>query len=327
MNSLKSYPSGKISATTIRRNYQIPRTNAFKLWNIQEPQLNDGDRARVPAIAEDFSKLRTIDEPREEDSVHRRARGVDGITSAGGQTVKDAVFLLEKDYGRDKLTFFTGTLPPGCCLLVRWSRDRWAHFWELFRKRISYSLAKRGLPSHIVGVTEMQEKRNSRTGELAYHAHCVWVGRLEGMTWAMLPTEYQQHWNECIKECCDDDYDESDVDWNATCNVQRVKKTVVGYLGKYLSKGRAAVRRLGSDFDSSKLPASWYICTRKLLHSVRSHTKHFYGEAASFVYDFLRGNADEYLSYQREILWETPDGWLVPVGWYGYLKIPLEKIF
>jgi hypothetical protein len=326
MKLFKSYPSGKVSASVIRKINLSPVMEAKDLSEDAQFNLRQVELHGIERVREVVSKLATRDKPMEP-KPKRVSRGSAGISSRGQQLVKDGCFVLERDYGKDQLVFFTGTIAPGVPLLTNFDRKEWGRRLNLWKRRIIRRLSEANLATHIVGVVELQTQRYERTGELAYHVHCVWVGRHPHSTWAMSTEWVQQQWDECMNT---EVYNATNNTINnaksASTNIERIKKSAVGYLGKYMSKGKAALKSLNPQLKPTDCPSSWYICTKELRSKVHSETRVFFGDRATAIYDFLQDNADLYLSFHRRIYWHISETEKICVGWYGFLKIPFSEL-
>jgi hypothetical protein len=314
-----------LSATTIRKSDHFFGTTTLSLSDEAEK-----DPFHLPfsidfPLIEGAPELVALDKPRLEQVEPRAQRGLGGITSYGKRIVRSGACWLEKSFGRKHLSFITFTFPPDCWLIQNMNRRLYSEVIGKFRRRLSDSLMSAGLPSYIVGVTEMQMQRFERDGVPAWHGHFVTVGRNPGKTWGLTPQQISDCWNGCLLEYEDDC--EVKREWKSSTNVSRVKKSAAGYLGKYMSKGRKDIAKIRETLSDDQIPASWYVLTRNLGDEIQKATIRLSGEAASFVLNFLLDNKERFLNFERRILWTAPDGTSVPVGWYGYLKVPWDEIF
>lgn len=193
-------------------------------------------------------------------------RGRGGITSRGQNLVKDAVWWLQNQYGKGRLTFLTWTLPDE--VIKPELIENWSAFTKLLKEKLQYHLGADGLPKHIVGVTEIQEKRGLVNGLPPLHLHWVFVGRHFKGSWVITPRLADKLFLDALSNWvpCDG--------VKAAGRLERVKSSVVAYLGKYLSKGRKALMALGIT-DDVILPSSWYVCTRALARKAKKLVKHY----------------------------------------------------
>jgi len=173
------------------------------------------------------------------------------------------------------------------------------------------------LPSLIVAIAEFQMKRYVRRGELCLHLHAVFVARHPNKTWAMTPAELQKCWNDCLVTVLGDSL--VDANMSATCNVQRVKKSAGGYLGKYMSKSGKEVRQLADSGHEEQLPHSWVCITAPMRKWVARSVRYVTGAAAQMVYDLLFHAGSEYVQWRQSIKITFADGSVVPMGEHGTL--------
>lgn len=269
-------------------------------------------------LLEDLAKITAVDKPMAPPSEPKARRGLNGITSRGRRTVRSAAVVMEKAYGRQNCSFITTTLPPGCKALTEMNWVRLAAIVDRFRRSLTRISVEAGLDGEILLVIEMQMERWRRTGELAWHLHLLMQGRKPGKGWALTSQQIQQCWNECLQQYEGEHYDH--INWNATCNVKRVIKSASGYLGKYMSKAGNDLAELRASLPDDAIPAAWYTCSHKLSSRVRRATIYLTGTGAERVLLYIRDRSSRLLSYDRIIIWTTPDGFDVPVGWFGYLK-------
>lgn len=209
-------------------------------------------------------------------SRNRPARhGQKGITSYGRRMVKSAATLLEQKYGKKRLTFATITLPPMDAVLRWYVHENWGEFVHRIMEEIKRVLIRKGVSSNIVAVTEVQEKRYAATGCVYLHLHCVWVGGSgKGryyVTADQLRDILRRRLQAMARACSEEmgvPVGAEDICVKAAIDVQRVKKSVAAYLGKYLSKG-VAVRDNVDDSERCRyFPRQWWTITAALRRAV-----------------------------------------------------------
>jgi hypothetical protein len=236
-------------------------------------------------------------------------RGLKGITGYGRQIVKDSAFWLQKEYGKERIAFWTVTIPEEN--LNKQLISQWSRVVDNTLQKLTYHLEKHGLPTFIVGVTEVQPKRFKDNPEIPpLHLHIVFVAGLQryeplihketlAKMWADTVTRYSGV--ECRRDTCS--------------SVQFVKKDVVGYLGKYMSKGFYNVEGL----DTSLIPSSWYFCTKLLKSVVKALVVKVSGEWVNDLYQYLRYN-EALFNFAKPVKLRFADGGEIITGWYGDLK-------
>lgn len=193
-------------------------------------------------------------------------RGLNGITGHAANQVRDAVWWLEQKYGKSRLTFATWTIPPVAMGVIQ----SWGEFVRLLLAKLVYRLEREGLPTYVVGVTEVQTERAANHGGLPLHLHWVFVGRHFNAHWFLEPQEADDLLFATLQNFCPV-INREDV--KASGRLESIKKSAVGYLGKYLSKGKKAVRQLVEAGSGELMPSSWHCCTRALRRIVAGLVK------------------------------------------------------
>lgn len=195
-------------------------------------------------------------------------RGLRGITRYGSRLVRNAAFVLQKVYGKERLSFCTTTIPgsPGeTCLIA----ERWSEIVRRFIQAVKEKLERHQLPPYIVGVTEVQMLRFRRTGGMPLHLHMVFVGRHKGRgaPWEVSTKWFDACWRRAVVGVCPE---VDGLNFRASCNMQRVRDSAKGYLGKYMSKGIGAITELLEQEPTliQFIPRSWYACTNPLRNLV-----------------------------------------------------------
>lgn len=359
MDLIKVYPCGQITASSQRRFTPDPPIGKEELTLDGEFNLR---MVRIDGILKALEVLRAVAplglSKLAKSEKTKKPRGQKGITSHGRRTIRGGVTLLERTYGRDRLSFITLTLPPA---IAEDLSGRWSHVVDLMKRRLIYSNELHELPTEIIACTEVQEKRYERTGEVALHLHIVMVGRHSRGAWCYSPRQLEKMWSECCKTAVrnviepdkrvtsrvtsskpDSRFNGSgnttdstnsnansngnangnvhtEVNWNAAVNVQRIKKSASAYMGKYLSKGTQTAQKIIDSGKGHLLPKAWYFCTQVLLDRIKMATVTVSGNLACEIYDHVISHAAEYLKFHRHIKVKCSDGREIPVGWYGYL--------
>lgn len=242
-------------------------------------------------------------------------RGSKGISSGSRQLVKDAATLLERKYGRTQLAFITHTIPDE---FIESTHKNWVRILANLRRRYIRALQKAGLPQEIVMVSEYQEGRLAKFGQAVLHLHVVFVGRRKKQHWEYDCEYYKQHWRECCEEYNSEYRDERL--WDAATRVESIKKSCANYLGKYMSKGVAAIAAIRESDPDAFVPPSWHVLSQVLRVAVRKATRHFEGKTASELFEWLLSNACSLLKFNRFVKIPTKDGREAVVGWYGDLR-------
>ena len=187
-------------------------------------------------------------------------RGTKGMTAHGRKLLKNAVWRMQRLYGKRSLSFLTLTL-PGLTYEESWNvSSQWSNIVRVFFQRLGRLLESKGLPTAYASCTELQPGRCEREGHPALHLHIVIVGRWRGRgAWACKPCEFRDCWAAVVQPYLFNQYC-----WDACENVQGIKKDVSAYLAKYLSKGISMNEPPRSDGTGWGLPTCWYNVSLKL---------------------------------------------------------------
>ena len=189
-----------------------------------------------------------------DDEVPRPKRGQKGITPYGKKVLKNAVWRMQRLYGKRSLSFVTLTLPSITFEESWYVSSCWSEILRVFYQKVVRELERCGLPRVYAGCTELQPKRCNREEHPALHIHFVIVGRWRSRgKWALSPADFRRLWMESVSP-----YLQNEYSWEACENVQMVKKDVSAYLGKYLSKGVCVDRVPLPDERGWSLPTCWY---------------------------------------------------------------------
>lgn len=193
-------------------------------------------------------------------------RGLGGITTYGARLVRNAAYLLQLRYGKERLSFVTLTLPTCTPEELATIAAQWSHIVRVYIQELKRELERNGLYSGTVGVTEVQEKRLKRRGELGLHLHLVHVGRASRRKpWAIDSSWHREVWGGIIQRILGRDFDRRALE----C-VQAVESSAAGYLGKYMTKGVNTIGEIVETYGPDCVPSSWYTCTNSLRDAVKS---------------------------------------------------------
>lgn len=259
----------------------------------------------------DLSNLSNLRKP--SDRV-RSKRGLKGITGYGRQTVKDAAYWLQQEYGKARLAFWTVTIPPECLNenLIR----NWSKVVKNTQEKLIYHLKSHKLPLFIVGVTEVQPKRYVKARSIPpLHLHIVFVAGHKPYA-PLIPKEVlSKMWADTVSH-----YSGEVCRHDTVSSVQFIKKDVVGYLGKYMSKGFQDMEGL----DKSLCPPTWYFCNRPLKDIVKGLIIYHSGEWVNELYEYFRREY-KLFSFTKAVEIFIDEKEKIKVGWYGELKGEQER--
>lgn len=245
--------------------------------------------------------------------------GLRGITTKGRRTVRNACYLLQRDYGDRHLTFSTVTLPDLSVEDMEVLHEGWHHIVELYRLKMRRKLQDAGLPGLICGVTEIQEKRWKNSGAPVLHCHFVFVGRKRGSGWAVSTQEHDVLWSEAISTVLGRPIGNV----HAAAQLKRVDGLPDTYLGKYVSKGAASVERVKQSGLTNWLPRQWWNCSLRLVRKIAAETKKF-TKGSELLMDMVDDSGAQIWAWYRDFNVDFEDGETVFMARYGCLT-PLGR--
>lgn len=172
-------------------------------------------------------------------------RGARGITSFNRRAIRSIGSLLEMRYGKSRLSFATLTVPNFSPEDRIACQSYWCRAVQRLHEEMKRFFERKGCKYLYVGCTEIQPQRSEREGWAAPHLHFVFIGK-EKRSWIITPLQLRKMWQRIWRGHLSGSYS-----WNSCENLVAVKKSVAGYLAKYLSKG-------GTSVSNNSLTASWF---------------------------------------------------------------------
>lgn len=233
----------------------------------------------------------------------RKRRGLGGITSFGKRMVRSGAAILESEYGRECLTFGTATLPALTDEEFQAVCSSWAEVVRQFFQELTRELERRGVPTDYVHVTEIQEGRFERNGDVGLHLHWLSPGKASRYDhWALAPHEFRDLWARILKNVIG-----RDVDCSAATRVETPRSSLLQELGKYMSKGVSVIQSVIKAGKESQLPSAWWGASKFLKSEVKTSIVEICGAAALWVDRHLRALQDEDRIWYVDI-WVENDG-------------------
>lgn len=243
------------------------------------------DRKTLPAL--DLQKSEII-------TKKRGAYGRHGITKFGKRCVKNISLLLQQKYGKKCLGFGTATLPPMSPSKLKFICRNLGDIVRRFFQKLKRKMKAFRLPFEYCSVVEIQEKRFARTSQPYPHLHFVYRCSEAGdYNYFLKPSDFQEAWMRSIAEIFELRGYPSCINksnFNASINVQVVKKSASAYIGKYMSKGVKVVDAM-LEAGYKFLPKQWWSashgCKQMFKESIihlDSHTcKSFFYDLATYL--------------------------------------------
>jgi len=200
------------------------------------------------------------------------------MTKNMARNIRNGVYLLEKKYGKDQMSFLTLTLPDLSTDELAMCCDRWQDMTDQILKWLRKRLLSKGIEFEYVYCTEVQSKRLHLRGEYAPHLHIVFRGRSgRKSSWAVTPKKIRKAWANIIA-CC---IGRRDFCTAALENLQRIKYSAARYLSKYLSKGNCSLPTNEKHAPCSALRTQWGGMARAIARAIKSCTQVIRGDGSN----------------------------------------------
>ena len=167
--------------------------------------------------------------------------------------VRSAAAILQQRHGRRNLTFGTLTLPSLSREQLLLVAKNWAQLKHRWSEALSRLLHRKGLDPCSIDVTEIQPRRWRQRRELGLHIHYLHQGKHPGQHWAIAPSEIEAIWQRLLENLLG-----FAVDCSKATRVEGVKLSAANYLGKYMSKGCAVVKKVTKAKLGDYLPSAWW---------------------------------------------------------------------
>ena len=192
----------------------------------------------------------------------KKRYGLKGITAQGKRKVRSGSALLERYYGKERLGFFTATLPSEKHGVDDVDLLYLAKHWNLVTKRffeeVVRELKRQSAPTEIIAVTEIQEKRWSKYQQVAPHLHWVMVAKRDTKykSWYLSTEWLSQLWNRIIANTLG--REAGSLGSAGSVDGKRIRKSATRYISKYISKGGKLLREIKEKSSPETLPSQWW---------------------------------------------------------------------
>lgn len=245
----------------------------------------------------------------------KKARGLKGLSRYGGRMLRNSIALLEREAGKDCLSFLTLTVPDCSAEDYRNLAGVWAEVWRQLQQWLKRKLKAARLPGEIVSVSEIQTKRYEATGLPVLHLHLLFQGRYgKKASWVIAPKAVRKAWKRIIKP-----YLPSASKWDSLENLQRIKRSAGAYMAKYMSKGTDTLERMMTDGWADCIPSAWWGCSFSLRRRVLALSPCGVDVGNVIVQMIDTGDWD-WLSYIFPIRLDHPAVGSYTVGYAGKVK-------
>lgn len=220
--------------------------------------------------------------PLDKPKVERASKGTKGLTTHGAKMLRNACYLLEKVYGRKRLSLVTPTLPEIPQYLPLWISN-YPEIERRFIQEIRRELERKGAPTHIAGCTELHPERSKRLGYGVPHSHYVmvaWDGKSYTQSgkidFYISADKFREIWLRTLEAYTRHSglYDVSVPIPHARISTEVIKKSAESYISKYVSKGKKYVESIVKDDLPIEIPpCHWWHCSRELSAAIRENIR------------------------------------------------------
>lgn len=287
------------------------------------------DIATSPVLAAHFEKLSEAklasevgisdgDDDLVPSSAGRGRYGGKGITRRSARFVRCAAHLMQKTYGRGRLTFATTTVPDMPVEQLRAIHQSWNKVVEIYRLGVKRVLREQGLRGEVLTVSEIQGKRHKKTGIPILHTHSVFVGRLPYGGWALTTERHDELWRNAILSVVK----KPRCHFRSAANLQEVRTSASAYLGKYMTKSGPEIEVAIKAGFAEWLPRQWWNSPRSLLEWVKAETVES-SEVSSVLIESARANDKSVWEFYGEVGIDI--GWGQHYWLASYGRLSAEK--
>lgn len=199
-----------------------------------------------------------------------RTYGTKGITNYGKRLVSNVSKILERKYGVKNIGFCTLTLPKLTRRQLEVLNENWADVVERYFKELNRFTERRtNKPLEYVAVFEIQEKRFKRTGQSYPHIHYIYPCKIgKKKDWLVSANKKREIWQRILKNFFNlhNLRLKETQSFKASVDCQVVRKSVGGYLCKYLTKGGSLLEEIQK---TNVLPKQWWTASKRVKQMFR----------------------------------------------------------
>lgn len=277
--------------------------------------LNPGERLGLSPLR-NSDKAESLDDDEVADAARRvKAYGRHGITRFGARRVRCAAHILEKALPKMCTVFATVTVPSLPVEHLAVLHENWNKVVETYRRKLTRWLKNDGLSGESVTVSEVQSKRYERTGLPVLHLHTVFGGRKPSGRPSLTVEAHDQMWAETLSVVIG----EPVTQVGSACNLQWIRKSAEGYIGKYMTKGTKAVSHLCDSGFGGWIPKQWWSISRGLSLRIDNETRDV-SELAEWLSSIADEEGSDCWLWHRDIQIEMASGDKITVARYGKLS-------
>lgn len=227
-----------------------------------------------------------------------RQRGGKPQTTYSKRMVRNCIAKLERSHGKHNLAFATYTLPDLPDYELRIIQDNWDEVTRQFKQCIERDLESDGIKPEIVYITEPQEERYEKYGDVYPHIHAVFQSRKSRYhSYAISKERNTEIWNRVISNVLG-----RRIEIPSGASIETVKKSAERYMSKYMSKSSKLAQQMSQDSSTVWMPKAWWGATISLRNWVKANCKIISEQTKQFI-------RDNYRKFEKNLA-ESPFSWL-----------------
>lgn len=252
---------------------------------------------------------------------HKRSqRGRSGLTSYAKRMLRNGCWLMENRARRKEICMITCTLPPGPPGMEQALSHQWHEIVRIFTQWLHRRLKRASALPWVLGVTEVQEKRAAKCGGLPLHLHVVFQGRRNNR-YILGVSEVREAWERACTACIPQS---ECMCWDAATRIELVRKSIGGYLSKYMQKG-STLDMDALEGQGYKIPSSWWIGVGKFKSQIKKMMVVTSGPDAQMAHDAIYDCPALFPYVGKVYVGEGKEARCV--GWYGYMTKEFRNLF
>lgn len=270
------FPSGDFSVGIVPKKKIAPRDKEYESnkGRIEERQVKwqEGKETYVEKYVVGYGTSPpspNLVNPLKFSQPKRKPYGGKGITTYGKRMVSSAAVILERDWGKACTGFGTLTLPPMSTQIESHICADWGNIVRCFFQELCRHQRRHGNDDRYVHVTEIQEERWRKRGELGLHIHFLYKARKHAYSkdWFIDADWCRDTWRRILANSLGMSALEIP---KPRIELSTIKKSAAGYIGKYMSKGAKLLNEVKEACgEELRLPATWWGMCNTLRDTVK----------------------------------------------------------
>lgn len=263
------------------------------------------------------TKKKYIKNSGQRSQISQKRRGSNGITPIAKRQIRSGVTIMQEKYSIYCMAFGTCTLPALRPEELELVNTHWSDIVRKFLQELTRELARCGLDTDYVYVTEIQEKRYKVWGQLCPHLHFVIQSRKDRFSDpAIHYSLIKRFWAKQLSNLLG-----RKVECPAATQLEKMKRRKVGEMGKYMTKGSQIAKEAIAKGDGHMLPTAWSGMSNNMKKEVKSSIKILTGQEAEDFIENLEILQDAGLLSYKPIFWTPPDiDRQVTIGFVGWVR-------